>query len=199
MLPASFQAPAAAVLVLGGLLSCFAGFRVFRVVLGIYGFILGALVASSAVGTESTMWMIGAALLGGAIGAGILIAAYFVGVALIGAGIGAFVANLVWAALGREPGLIAVIILSILGALGALALQRYVIIVATAFGGAQTAVVGAAALMGNRTAAETAARAAYRVYPLDPLPNTEWDLIACIALGLAGLAVQLGITAKGKK
>jgi hypothetical protein len=53
--------------------------------------------------------------------------------------------------------------------------------------------------MGNRTAAETAARAAYRVYPLDPLPNTEWDLIACIALGLAGLAVQLGITAKGKK
>ena len=75
----------------------------------------------------------------------ILIAAYFVGVALIGAGLGALAANLLWAAFGREPGLIPVILLSIVGALGALALQRYVIIVATAFGGAQTAIVGAAA------------------------------------------------------
>ena len=65
--------------------------------------------------------------------------------------------------------------LSILGALGALALQRYVIIVATAFGGAQTAVVGAAALMGDRAAAEAATRSVYRVYPLDPLPATRWD------------------------
>ncbi len=52
MLPASFQVPAAVVLILGGLLSCFAGYRVFRVVLGIYGFILGALLASSAMGTD---------------------------------------------------------------------------------------------------------------------------------------------------
>ena len=50
MLPAWFQTPAALVLVAGGLLSCFAGYRVFRVVLGIYGFILGALIASSLMG-----------------------------------------------------------------------------------------------------------------------------------------------------
>jgi hypothetical protein len=199
MFPASFQAPAAIVLMLGGLLSCFAGYRVFRVVLGIYGFILGALLGSSAVGTDQTMWMIGAAVIGGLIGALILIAAYFVGVALIGAGIGALVANLLWGAFSREPGLIAVIILSVLGALGALALQRYVIIAATAFGGAETAVVGAAAMMGNRAAAQAAAKSVYRVYPLDPLPATKWDLIAWLGLGLIGLIVQLGITAKGKK
>ena len=57
MLPASLQMPAAIVLVAGGLLSCFAGYRVFRVVLGIYGFILGALLASSLMGTEQTLWM----------------------------------------------------------------------------------------------------------------------------------------------
>jgi len=37
MLPASLQAPAAAILLLGGLLACFAGHRIFRAGLGIYG------------------------------------------------------------------------------------------------------------------------------------------------------------------
>lgn len=199
MLPASFQVPAAVILILGGLLSCFAGYRVFRVVLGIYGFILGALLASSAMGTDNTLWMIGAAILGGVIGALILIAAYFVGVALIGAGLGALVANLVWAMFGREPGLVPVVVLSIVGALGALALQRYVVIVATAFGGAQTVIVGAAALMGNSVAAQTATRAVYRFYPIDPLPQTKWDVAAWLALGTVGVIVQLMVTAKGRK
>ena len=48
MLPASFQLPAAIVLLVGGVISCFAGYRVFRIVLGIYGFILGALLTSGA-------------------------------------------------------------------------------------------------------------------------------------------------------
>jgi hypothetical protein len=199
MLPASFQVPAAIVLILGGLLSCLAGYRLFRVVLGIYGFILGALVASSAMGTDNTMWMIGAAVLGGVVGALILIAAYFVGVALIGAGIGALVANFAWAMFGREPGLIAVVILAVVGALGALALQRYVVIVATAFGGAQTVIVGAAALMGNRVAAETASRAVYRFYPIDPLPATKWDAVALLVLATIGVIVQMTVTAKGRK
>ena len=198
MLPATFQLPAALILLVGGLLSCFAGYRVFRIVLGIYGFILGALVASSAVGTDQTLWMVGAALAGGLIGALILIAAYFVGVALIGAGIGALAANLIWASFGREPGVIIVILLSIAGALGALLLQRYVIIVATSFGGSQTALVGAAALLASRRAAE-AANSIYSVYPLDPLPGSRWDTIGWLVLGFAGLIVQLAVTAKGKK
>jgi hypothetical protein len=183
----------------GGLLSCFAGYRVFRVVLGFFGFVFGALFASSLVGTDHTWWMIGAAIGGGLAGALILVLAYFVGVALIGAGVGAVVANYVWAAFGREPGLLPVIVIAIAGALAALAMQRYVIIVSTAFGGAQTAVIGGSALLGNRAAADAAVRSVYRVYPLDPLPATKWDLLACVVLGLVGLAVQLGITAKGRK
>src|SRR5918995_4546425 len=161
MLPASFQTPAAIILLLGGLLACFAGYRVFRVVLAIYGFILGALLASSLMGSEQTMWMVLAWVAGGLIGALILIVAYFAGVALLGAGLGAAAAHMIWASLSTEPGLIVVILFSIAGALGALALQRYVIIVATGFGGAQTAVVGAAALMGDRWASEVAARSVY--------------------------------------
>ena len=143
--------------------------------------------------------MIGGAILGGIVGALILVLGYFVGVALIGAGIGAGAAMAIWAALGREPGILPVLILSILGALAALALQEYVIIVSTAFGGAQTAIVGGAALFGNRVAAEAAARSVYRVYPLDPLPATKWDLVAWLVLGTLGVIAQMGVTAKGRK
>jgi hypothetical protein len=196
MLPASLQTPAAAILVIGGLLACFAGYRIFRVVLGIYGFILGALLATSIVGTEQTMWTILAALGGGIAGALILIAAYFIGVALIGAGLGAMTANLIWAGIGGEPHVAVVIGLAIVGALAALALQRYVIIVATAFGGAQTVVVGVAALMGNRAAADAASQVVYSVYPLNPVPGTAVDLAAALVLGAIGVLVQLFVTAR---
>jgi hypothetical protein len=200
MLPASLQVPAAIILLAGGLISCFAGYRVFRVVLGIYGFILGALFASAAMGTEHTVWMIAAALAGGIIGALILIAAYFVGVALLGAGVGALAASLIWASLGREPGALVVILFAIAGALGALALQRYVIVGATAFGGAWTIIVGALALSGNRVAIDTAARSnVWLAYPMNPAPGQYWILLVWLALGIAGTLVQLTITAKGRK
>jgi hypothetical protein len=200
MLPAHFQTPAAIILVVGGLLSCFAGYRVFRLVLGIYGFILGALLASSFMGTDQTAWMVGAAILGGIIGALILIAAYFVGVALIGAGIGAMASNLIWASFDSEPNVFVVVVFAVAGALGALALQRYVIIVSTAFGGAWTALVGAFALMGDRLAVEAASRSdVWLAYPLAPAAGQQWVLLVWIVLGIAGVVVQLAITAKDKK
>lgn len=200
MLPASLQTPAAIVLLAGGIISCFAGFRVFRIVLGIYGFILGALFASAAMGTEHTAWMIVAALVGGLVGALILIAAYFVGVALLGAGIGALTCSLIWASLGREPGAVIVILFAIAGALVALALQRYVIVGATAFGGAWTIIVGVLALTGGRAAAGAASRnSVWLAYPMNPAPGNYWILLVWIALGITGAIVQLAVTAKGKK
>jgi len=200
MLPASFQTPAAVILLVGGVISCFAGYRVFRVVLGIYGFIIGALFASGLAGPENTYWMIAAALAGGVVGALILIAAYFVGVALLGAGIGALTASLIWAALGKEPGALAVILFAIVGALGALALQRYVIIGATAFGGAWTVIVGALALTGTRMAVGAGARSnVWLAYPTSPAPGNYWILLVWLALGVTGVIVQLSITAKGRK
>jgi hypothetical protein len=50
MFPVTLQIPVAVLLLLGGLVACFAGYRLFRIVLGIYGFILGALLASTMVG-----------------------------------------------------------------------------------------------------------------------------------------------------
>lgn len=200
MLPAWLQTPAALLLVVSGLVSCFAGYRVFRVVLGIYGFILGALMASSFMGTDQTLPMILAALAGGLVGAVILVLAYFVGVALIGAGAGALVANAIWTSFGREPGILVVVALATVGALGALAVQRYVIIISTAFGGAWTAIVGGFALAGDRAAGRAAARNdVWLAYPFDPAPGQRWVIAAWLAAGVIGTLVQLGVTAKGRK
>lgn len=199
MLPATFQTPAAVILLGGGLLACFAGYRVFRTVLAIYGFILGVLLASSFMGTEQTLWMILIWIGAGLAGALILVLAYFAGVALLGALLGALAADAIWASMTSEPGIFVVIAFSVAGALAALALQRYVVIVSTSFGGAQTALVGAAALLGDARAAQMATRAVFNVYPLNPLPNTYWDLAIALALGLAGLVVQLGVTARERR
>jgi hypothetical protein len=200
MLPAYLQTPAAIVLLIGGIVACFAGYRVFRIVLGIYGFILGALFASGAMGTEHTMWMIAAALAGGVVGALIMIAAYFVGVALVGAGVGALVASLIWSWLGREPSAAVVIGFSIAGALGALAVQRFVIIGATAFGGAWTILVGALALAGSKVTLDAAARNnVWLAYPMNPAPGQYWVLLAWVALGVTGVIVQLTIVGGPKK
>lgn len=197
MLPASFQTPAAILLLIGGLLACFAGYRIFRTVLAIYGFILGAMLASSTMGSDQTFWMVVAAIGGGLIGAVIMVFAYFLGVALLGAGIGAFVAHLIWAALGRDPHLFIVILFAIAGALGALALQRYVIIGATSFGGAWTVIVGALALV--RPAEAAPRHDVWTLYPFNPAPGQQWVVFAWLVLGLIGAAVQVAVTAKGRK
>ena len=195
MLPASYQVPAAIVLLLGGTIACFFGYRLFRIVLAIFGFIIGALAASSVFGVSDTVPMVVAAAVGGLIGAGLLLAAYFVGVALVGAGLGALVANLAFSATEQDPHFVVLVLCSIAGAVGAMYLQRYVIIVGTAFGGAWTLIVGAMALVGDRAAMAAAAGGdVWVVYPLEPAPGQGWVPIAWIVLSLIGLGVQLGWT-----
>jgi hypothetical protein len=195
MLPASYQLPAAVILLVGGVISCFFGYRLFRMVLAIFGFILGALAASSLFGVSDTGLMLIAAVVGGLVGAFVLIAAYFVGVALVGAGLGAVIANLAFSAGDRDPSVFIVILCSVAGAVGATYLQRYFIIVGTAFGGAWTMIVGAMALVGDRGALKAATSGdVWVAYPLNPAPGQRWVLFVWIVLSLIGAGVQLGIT-----
>jgi hypothetical protein len=195
MLPATYQMPAALVLLIGGVVACFFGYRLFRIVLAIAGFIVGSLAASSVFGVSDTGPMLVAALVGGLIGAAILIAAYFVGVALVGAGLGAAAANLAFAATDQDPHFLVLVLFTILGAAGAMYLQRYFIIVGTAFGGAWTLIVGVMALVGNRTAlAAAAANDVWVAYPMNPAPGERWVPVAWIVLALIGTGVQLGWT-----
>lgn len=193
MLPHSYELPAAVVLVLAGALACFAGYRLFKLVLGIYGFIIGAAFASSLVAPSNTIGMLVAALVGGAAGAVILVLAYFVGVALLGAALGWLVLHAVWTQVAAgDPPWIAVALLAAVGAIGAMFLQRYVIVVATAFGGAWTIIVGGLAATGDRGAAR--AGDVWILYPFTPAPGATWIPLAWIVLGLIGTMVQLGLT-----
>ena len=63
-------------------------------------------------GISNTTGMIVAALVGGVVGALILMFAYFVGIALVGAGLGALVAHVAWSSVGTgDPPAVAVIVL----------------------------------------------------------------------------------------
>jgi hypothetical protein len=183
---------AAAILVAGGVIACFFGYRLFRLVLAIFGFILGGLAASSVFGESTTTAMVAAAVLGGLAGALLLLAAYFVGVALVGAGLGALTANLIWTRIPGDPHPLVVIFFAIAGALLATWMQRYVIITSTAFGGAWTMILGAAAMRGNPAAMQAAAAGDLWVaYPMNPAPGQEWVPWAFIAVGIVGTLVQM--------
>lgn len=199
MLPASWALPAGAVLLAGGTLACFLGYRLFRLVLGLYGFVLGALLATSVMAPTETTATLVVALVGGVVGALILIVAYFVGVAFAGAVLAALLVHVAFSYFGRDPHPLAVVAGCVGGALVSLALQRYVIVLGTAFGGAWTLLVGALTMMGNR-AAMAAARSGdvWLAYPLNPAPGERWVPIAWVVVGTIGAAVQIGWGLRGK-
>jgi hypothetical protein len=200
MLPSSYSFPAALVLILGGAISCFAGYRFFRFVLAIYGFILGALMASSMMGVGNSVSMLVAALVGGLIGAAILVLAYFVGIALVGAGLGALVAHEIWYWIRPgDPPVLIVVGMALVGAVLAMVVQRYVIIVGTAFGGAWTMVLGVAHALSARGMARGSSGTEVWIFYPTAAPDERWIPIATLVLGLIGVAVQLGITGGKRK
>jgi hypothetical protein len=196
LIPQPYHLPAIAFLILGGAIAWCAGYRLFRLVLTLYGFIIGALVGSSIVGPSDTTLMIFGALGGGAVGALVMFFGFFVGVALVGAGIGALGVHLIWSRIGTDPHPFVVILAAIAGAAAAMALQRYVIIVATSFGGAWTMLVAGLALSDRM---ENLARPdVWVVYPLNPTPRHLMVLAAWAALGAIGLFIQLRFTGRTK-
>ena len=87
----------------------------------------------------------------------------------VGRGLGALVVHMIWTQAGREPHAFVVVVAAVLGALGALAMQRYVIILGTAFGGASTMLLGILELAGHPAAAAAAERSdVIVVYPIPP-------------------------------
>ena len=196
MLPVSLGLPAAVALVLGGAVACLAGYRWFRIVLAIYGFIAGAMLASSILSSGNSAGLLMAAFVGGMLGAGLLFFAYFVGIALVGAGLGVFIALTAWGRFSPvDPPWVLVLLFAALGTLTALVLQRYVIVVSTAFGGAWTIIIGALTLMGNGRAAE-AASDAWILYPTAAMKGEIWVPIAWVVLGLVGTGVQLSTSSR---
>ncbi len=199
MLPESFQLPVAIILLGGGLLACFLGYRLFRFVLAVYGLVAGAVVTLQFIGSVEPWVLVAAVVVGALAGALAFLAVYFIGVAIIGAGLGALIVNVIWTQRADDPHVLVVILFAIVGAFAALLFQRYVIVVSTAFAGAWTSIVGGLALMGDAEAiAAVGTLSRWVSFPLDRAATQRGVLVAWLGVGLLGVAVQFIKTGRGK-
>jgi hypothetical protein len=114
--------------------------------------------------------------------------AYFVGVALVGAGLGAVAAYLLLAPRGEEPGLALLVLFASIGAIASTYLERYVLIVGTAWGGAWASIVGALALWSPGPV--PVAGRIWTMPPFGPGAGSRVQMV-WIVLGIVGAAVQL--------
>lgn len=179
----------AAIAVVAGLFECFFGYRLFRFILGVAGFVVAAVFFGSlgyelSGGSEPVSIISG--LLGGVLGACIFYYLYIIGVFFLGAVLGFTIAMYVFGLLNME--VIPIVLYAAAIVAGALAavFQKPMLIIATAFGGSFAAVTGAAYLI-------------YRnFHPLDPgflgklgEDQLYWMAMIWFALGVFGLVVQL--------
>jgi len=128
-----------------GALSCFFGYRIFKVMLGILGFALGAFIAAliaNNILVESQIVLLISAIVGGLIGAALMASLYFIGIFVLGAIIGGLIGTLISTALGGYLQIAAQLILAIIGGVMALIFQKFMIIIATSLSGSWSIVTG---------------------------------------------------------
>ena len=194
LIPTSIQFPVLILIIVGGLIAWAAGYRLFRFVLTLFGFYIGALAATAVLGPGDRTLLVFAGLGGGAVGALIMFFGYFVGVALVGAGIAALGVHLIWSRIGGEPHAFVVILAAVAGAAMAMALQRYVIIVVTAFAGGWTILWGVMQWMEARGSAGRRP-SVWMVYPFDFAHGLS-VLAVWMAMALVGVFIQLRFTGR---
>jgi hypothetical protein len=172
-----------------GLLICFFGYKIFRLVLAILGFVIGASFIAGVGftltdGNEILIILI-AGIAGGLVAAVILLFLYSAGVFLLGAlfGISVFSGILMLINIDTSP--LLYIMPAILGGIIALLLQKFMIILITSFAGAWIAVIGTLYVLNSN----------FNPFTPEFINNiSEIDtyriLLSLIALGGLGFAVQ---------
>ncbi len=169
-----------------GIVDCFFGYRIFRVVLSILGFIVGASIGMGLVAESTQTTQLLVALVGGVIGAVLMNALYFLGIVIAGAFLGALLVNLLLAALGVEPNVVFLVIGAIVGGAVALVLNKLTIMLSTAFSGAAAIIYGVSLFIPDLGGFD----------PMGALSRTSQSepslvlLIAWIILGIAGVGMQ---------
>ena len=172
-----------------GLIECFFGYRILRFLLGVLGFIAGAVVAGG-LGYElsngSELISIISGIAGGVIGAFIMYTLYIVGVFAIGAALGFMIAAYVFGIMNTGPVTLILVAAAAAGGILAALFRKPVLILATAYGGSYAAVTGVAYLL------------ARNFNPLDPeflnsLGEDQLYRMAIIwfGLGVFGFVIQL--------
>jgi len=182
--------------VLFGILSCFWGYRAFKVVLGIVGFAVGAYLGAVAgayfTGGFGVVAVI-TALVGGLIGAALVSFVYYVGIFVLGALGGWVIYTMIAGAAGYGPHLILLIVLALIGGILALFFQKFLIIISTAFIGSWCVVSGGFSLLGSDFGPLDLFHAPVRL--LRPVGGLNTIVVICwVALGLLGSIFQFGFS-----
>jgi len=176
-----------------GLVNCFWGYRIFRVLIGFWGCLAGLYgglsVSQYYLGfTGLGKWIIAA--MSGVLGIVLVSVLYYVGVFLIGAVLGYVVMDLIALRLAVSPHLVWFALALTAGGALALVLQKPVIIFATSYIGAYTVVGAVLCLMtGDPIWTPT------RFFEVKP-PVMIFALTGWLVLGTLGAAVQMGLTGK---
>ena len=130
--------------ILVGALQCFYGYRIFKFILGLTGFLLGGAL-SIVIGytiSQVEAFVLLTGLVGGFIGAALMVTLYYVGIFLIGAILGSVLGTVFYAVAEGNPDPAVLLILAVLAGIIALIFQKFMIIVSTAFGGSWGVVIG---------------------------------------------------------
>jgi hypothetical protein len=135
-----------------GLLACFWGYRMFKAVLGLIGFILGAYIVGGL--TASFMGGMGivpliAGVAGGLIFGSLFVGLYYMGVFVLGAAAGWLFGVMITSMAGNSLHILLFIILALVGGILAVTFQKTIITVATSFLGAWYLVAGSFFFMGS--------------------------------------------------
>src|ERR1039458_208368 len=126
-------------------LAPFWGYRIVKVIFGIMGFaggFVGGWMAATALAPGHDVIALVSALLGGVVGGVLCVWLYFLGIFLLGASAGVVVAGAVFAGMGHEAQPIFLLVSAVAFGLLALVLQKFMIIVSSAFSGSYLIAAG---------------------------------------------------------
>ncbi|MGB1285278.1 MAG: DUF4203 domain-containing protein [Aggregatilineales bacterium] len=189
----------AIIFIIFGVVNTFFGWRLVRLLIAAWGFVIGgsiglALAANS--GTAVILLAIGA---GGLIGIVLSYVLYLVGLFSMGASFGAGLLTVLPVFLALNPDPIFVIIAALIGGIIAVALQRPIVIIYTAFSGAAFIVIGGLLFVPDAISVSVSeeTRLAFRTlssnFEVNPdLNNTA--IAVWVVIGIIGALVQFRTT-----
>jgi hypothetical protein len=174
--------------ILLGIVQCFLGYRIFSIIIGLTGFLLGVILGSAigfAVFQEEVAALI-SGIVGGFIGAALMMTMYYFGVFAIGALLGIVLGTSIFAVSNSNAEPVVLFILALIGGVIAIIIQRFMIVLSTSFGGSWIVVTGIAYFTTDE---------------IDPTnlgeffrtggTHLNFFLICWIALGIVGVIVQI--------
>ena len=185
-------------LIASGVITCFWGYRLFKVVLGVTGFVTGGALAWTVLtdaGYGEMVTVLGS-FLAAVLGCAAMFSLFFAGVFLFGCAMGLLMAIAILSLLGGELNVVSVSIFSIVSGLVTLWFRKAFVVASTALTGAWSVLAGVAYLVGDLDLVGALAE--------PELLRTQGGLYyAVLALwfliGISGIAVQMRAQRKRKK